>query len=77
MNTGNGKYVDVSHQSGNGLAVVESSRGTAFDDLDNDGDIDGAVLNANAPPTILRNESPTGHHWLQVRLRGGKAIATA
>ena len=56
LNTGNGKYVDVTHRSGDGLAVVESSRGTAFDDLDNDGDIDAAVLNANAPPTILRKK---------------------
>ncbi len=70
MNTGSGKFVDVSRQCGSGLAVVESSRGAAFDDLDNDGDIDAVVLNANAGPTILRNDSPAQNHWLQVRLRG-------
>ena len=70
MNTGDGKFKDVSKQAGNGLAVVESSRGAAFDDLDNDGDLDAVVLNSNAPPTILRNESKTGHRWLQLKLQG-------
>ncbi len=70
MNTGQGTFVDVSSQSGSGLAVVECSKGTAFDDLDNDGDVDVVVLNANARPTILRNESTTQSHWLQIRLQG-------
>jgi hypothetical protein len=70
MNTGDGRFVDVTEHCGNGLQVVESSRGTGFDDLDNDGDIDAIVLNSHAPPTILRNDSQTDHHWLQVRLEG-------
>jgi enediyne biosynthesis protein E4 len=69
-NAGHGRFVDVSGHSGNGLAVVESSRGAAFDDLDNDGRLDVVVLNANSRPTVLRNESPGGRHWLRVRLRG-------
>lgn len=73
MNRGNGKFIDVSGKCGSGLAVVESSRGAVFDDLDNDGDIDAVVLNSHAPPTILRNESETGNHWLQVRLQGVKS----
>ncbi|MEX2173657.1 MAG: CRTAC1 family protein [Pirellulaceae bacterium] len=70
VNDGTGKFSDASQSAGNGLAVVESSRGAAFDDLDNDGDVDAVVLNSNALPTILRNESPAGNHWLQVRLQG-------
>ncbi len=70
VNTGDGKFRDVSKQAGSGLAVVESSRGAAFDDLDNDGDIDAVVLNSGALPTILRNESKTGHHWLELKLQG-------
>jgi hypothetical protein len=73
MNRGDGKFTDVSDVCGNGLAPVEASKGAAFDDLDNDGDIDAVILNANGPPTILRNESPGDRHWLQVRLRGTKA----
>ncbi len=70
MNTGRGKFVDVSSQSGDGLAVKLSSRGAAFDDLDGDGDIDAVILNSRQKPTILRNESASRNHWIQIRLRG-------
>jgi hypothetical protein len=72
MNTGDGKFVDVSNQSGDGLLVKQSSRGAGFDDLDNDGDVDVAILNSRSGPTILRNDSPRGNHWLQLRLQGTK-----
>ncbi len=72
MNTGDGKFVNVSRQSGNGMQVKESSRGAAFDDLDNDGDIDVVVLNSRGIPTVLRNDSPKTNHWLDVQLRGKK-----
>ena len=72
LNTGDGKFLDVSETSGDGLDVVRSSRGAAFDDLDNDGDIDAVVLNSRREPTILRNESPSEHHWIQIRLQGTK-----
>ena len=41
-----------------------------FDDLDNDGDIDVVILNSNAPPSLLRNDSIGKNHWLQLSLRG-------
>jgi hypothetical protein len=72
MNAGDGRFADVTEQSGNGMKVVLSSRGAGFDDLDNDGDIDVVILNSRREPTILRNDSPSKGHWLQVRLRGVK-----
>ena len=72
MNTGKGKFVDVSRKSGDGMAVKLSSRGAAFDDLDNDGDVDAVILNSRREPTILRNDSKSGNHWIQIRLRGTK-----
>jgi hypothetical protein len=72
MNTGDGKFINVSDASGDGLKVKLSSRGAGFDDLDNDGDIDVVILNSRQEPTILRNDSPSKGHWLQVRLRAVK-----
>ncbi len=73
MNTGKGHFVDVSDQCGDGLLPKLSSRGTALDDLDNDGDVDAVVLNSRKPPTLLRNDSANGNHWIEIRLRGVKS----
>jgi enediyne biosynthesis protein E4 len=72
-NTGHGKFIDVSARAGDGLAVKRSSRGAAFDDLDNDGKIDVVVLNSRREPTILRNVSPGNNHWIGIRLRGTRS----
>jgi hypothetical protein len=69
-NLGGGRFADVTAQAGDGLQPKLSSRGAAFDDLDNDGDLDVVILNSRSEPTILRNESPAPGRWLQVQLRG-------
>jgi len=69
-NTGRGGFVDVTAESGDGMDVKRSSRGAAFEDLDNDGDIDVVVLNSRRESTILRNDSRNDHHWLRLRLQG-------
>ncbi len=68
-NTGGGKFSNVSDRAGDGPGVKRSARGAAFDDLDNDGDIDVVILNSRREPTLLRNDSPPAH-WLAVRLIG-------
>lgn len=70
LNTGRGRFRDVSAESGDGMLVKRSSRGAAFDDLDNDGDIDAVILNSMCRPTILRNDLQPASHWLQLRLIG-------
>jgi hypothetical protein len=72
-NIGRGKFQDISARAGDGLAVNLSSRGAAFEDLDNDGDIDAVILNARREPTLLRNDSPAGNHWLGIRLKGTRS----
>ncbi len=52
-NLGNGRFQDVSAQSGPGISERFSSRGCAFGDFDNDGDLDVLVLNMNDPPSLL------------------------
>jgi hypothetical protein len=69
-NTGHGKFVDVTDHSGDGMKVELSSRGAGFDDLDNDGDLDVVILNSRGQPTLLRNDSPNQHHWIDLELRG-------
>jgi hypothetical protein len=71
-NLGNGRFRDISAQSGDGLRVSQVSRGAAFDDLDNDGDVDAVILISRTGPTLLRNESPAQGHWLQIHLQGVK-----
>jgi hypothetical protein len=75
-NQGDGTFVNVSEISGDGLLPIHASRGAAFDDLDNNGRIDAVILNSRQHPTILRNDSPGGHHWVQLRLVGRKPTAT-
>ena len=70
LNAGGGKFVDVSDSGGDGMRVELSSRGAAFDDLDNDGDVDAVILNSRREPTLLRNDSQNANHWIQIRLRG-------
>ncbi|NQV34347.1 MAG: CRTAC1 family protein [Phycisphaeraceae bacterium] len=69
-NKGDEKFVNVTSQSGDGLQVKLSSRGAAFGDLDNDGDMDVVILNSRREPTLLRNDTSPKHHWLQLRLQG-------
>jgi hypothetical protein len=52
--------------------AVTRSRGAAFDDLDNDGDIDVVIVNSRKPPTLLRNDTPLAH-WVEIRPQGTKS----
>ncbi len=70
-NDGTGKFVDLSSRGGEGFVVSEVSRGTAFGDIDNDGDTDILVLNNNGPARLLRNEVGNRLHWLGLRMLGG------
>ncbi|MCR4411936.1 MAG: CRTAC1 family protein [Thermoguttaceae bacterium] len=72
-NRGDGTFADVSAEAGTGLRVKTVVRGVACDDLDNDGRVDVAILASRRPALILRNETRTRNHWLQVSLRGARS----
>jgi hypothetical protein len=76
-NLGNGKFVDVSAHLGPGVSQRFSSRGCAFGDYDNDGDIDVLVLNMNDPPSLLRNDGGNRNNWIKLKLIGTKCNRTA
>ncbi len=76
-NLGNGKFADVSTQLGPGVSERFSSRGCAFGDYDNDGDVDVLVLNMNDPPSLLRNDGGNRNSWIKLKLIGTKCNRTA
>ncbi len=52
------------------------SRGAAFGDYDNDGDIDIFLNNSNQPATLLRNDGGNRNHWLTIQLIGTQTNAS-
>ena len=76
-NLGNGKFKDVSKDMGPGVSALFSSRGSAFGDFDNDGDVDVLVLNMNDYPSLLRNDGGNKNSWISVKLVGTKCNRTA
>ena len=69
-NLGDGRFEELIDEAGPGVAAAHTSRGCAFGDFDNDGDMDILVMNMNEPPSLLRNDVTGGGHWLKVLLTG-------
>lgn len=70
-NLGNGGFEEIAENSLFGLAERKSSRGAAYADFDNDGDLDVAVNNMDARVSLFRNQG--GHaagHWIVLALEG-------
>lgn len=64
-------------QAGPGVMAAHSSRGCAFGDFDNDGDLDVLIMNMNEPPSLLRNDVTGTNHWTKVKLIGTKSNRSA
>ena len=75
-NTGRGRFENVTGTSGD-TSVPHSSRGAAFGDVDNDGDIDVLVMNMNEPPSLLRNDYSGRHGWIVLELEGTRSNRSA
>ncbi|MHC5028480.1 MAG: CRTAC1 family protein [Planctomycetota bacterium] len=67
LQTPAGRFVDASERGGAALRLVESSRGAAFADFDEDGDVDVLVCNNDGRARLLRNETPATR-FLAVRV---------
>jgi hypothetical protein len=76
-NLGNGKFAQFNSEAGPDVNARHCSRGMAFGDFDNDGDMDVLIMNVNEPPTLLRNDAPKENHWIKIRLEGTKSNRSA
>jgi hypothetical protein len=70
-NLGTGGFTEVSSRAGAVFQLTEVSRGAAFGDLDNDGDMDVIVTNNGGPVRLLLNNLGNRNRWLGLRLVGG------
>jgi hypothetical protein len=66
-------FEDVADQAGLNAEGLQSRRGTAFGDINNDGNLDFVVFNVNAPPSLFINQSRIANHRALFRLIGNKS----
>jgi len=76
-NLGNRTFEELGVEAGASVAEPHCSRGCAFGDFDNDGDVDILIVNLNELPSLLRNDLKTKQNWIKVKLEGVKSNRSA
>ncbi|MGA2181673.1 MAG: CRTAC1 family protein [Bryobacteraceae bacterium] len=76
-NLGNGRFEELTDEAGPGVTAAHCSRGCAFGDFDNDGDMDIVIVNKNEPPSLLRNDVTGGNRWIKFKLNAVKSNRSA
>ncbi|HEV2416217.1 MAG TPA: CRTAC1 family protein, partial [Terriglobia bacterium] len=76
-NLGKGRFEEMLGMAGPGVDALHSSRGCAFGDFDNDGDVDVLIVNHNELPSLLRNDVTGGNHWIKIKLIGVESNRSA
>jgi hypothetical protein len=74
------RFEEVMPQGGTAASLIGNSRGAAFADYDDDGDVDVAYLDNNGPVRLLRNVAAKAGHWIELRVldeRGGDALGAS
>jgi len=76
-NMRDGTFEDISVSSGLAQIPVACRRGAAFGDVNNDGNMDIAILNVGEPPTLLINRTRNANHRVLFKLIGAKSNRAA
>jgi len=72
-NLHSGRFADVSDEAGDAVKKPNASRGAAFCDYDNDGDVDILINSVNGRPELLRADSSNQNNWIKIKTVGVKS----
>lgn len=76
-NRGNGTFEEIANSAGLNNGPLQSRRGAAFGDIDNDGNVDAVAYNEGGPPSLFLNETKNPWHRVLFRLVGTKSNRAA
>jgi hypothetical protein len=76
-NMGNGTFAEIGREAGPAITAPDASRGAAFGDLDNDGDIDVVINNLDGSPVLLRNDRGSQNNFITIDLVGRRSNRSA
>ena len=60
-------------QAGNAIFTPIAGRGSAYADIDSDGDLDVVFTQTGGKPLLLRNEQSLRNNWIRLKLTGTKS----
>ena len=76
-NKGDHTFEEIADAAGLNDGPLQSRRGAAFGDINNDGNVDAVVYNVGGPPSLFMNRTSNSNHRVLFRLVGAKSNRAA